>query len=168
MLKSRTLALFAFYTVLGLASAASAQTFPAGGGTLVGGERLRVPGCGRLGGAVSLDVALAANGAWTIDSGTDVYSGTSNALTRRLVLLTPDAASLAALEAELEQNASALCEEPVEISALNVNAALKLNKRQDRARLFVRARGTGTTESGDQGSGLYRLRAGGAWNPDNA
>jgi hypothetical protein len=163
MLKCRTLAPLAFCSLLALANAASAQFAPGEGGTLAGGERLRVPGCGRLGGAVTLDMTLAPDGAWAIDTGANQYTGTSNALAPRLIRLTLDADSLAALESKLESEATTLCEEPVTISSLNANAALKLNKRRNHARLFLRARAAGSTESGAEGSGLYRLRARGEW-----
>jgi hypothetical protein len=155
--------LLLFSGLLAFATAASAQFAPGEGGALAGGERLRIPGCGRLGGAVALDMTLAPDGAWTIDTGASQYGGTSSALTRRLLHLTFDAASLATLESKLESEAATLCEEPVTITALNANGALKLNKRRSHARLFLRARATGSTESGAEGSGLYRLRARGEW-----
>ena len=63
MLKNRIMAALAFLGFLALASAASAQTFPDGSGNLAGADRLRVPGCGRDGGPVSLAVTLGSNGA---------------------------------------------------------------------------------------------------------
>ncbi|HEU4429289.1 MAG TPA: hypothetical protein VFT98_11090 [Myxococcota bacterium] len=163
MLKRRIPTLLAVCASIVLASAASAQLAPGEGGTLFGGERLRVPGCGRLGGAVTLEMTLAPDGAWTIDSGANAYSGTSSGLAPRLIRLTLDTESLATLESKLESEATTLCEEPMTITALNANAALKLNKRRSHARLFLRARATGSTESGAEGSGLYRLRARGEW-----
>ena len=165
MLKNSCVAPLLLLGFLALASQASAQSVPDGSGTLTGGDRLRVPGCGRQGGPVSLDVTLAANGNWTATGSGATYSGTSTAMNGRVVRLTLDAASLAALEAALKTDASALCEEAVTISALNANAALMVNKRQDRARLFLHARGAGTTASGGEGNGLYRLRARGPWTP---
>jgi len=163
MLKPRISTLLAFCASFALATSASAQFAPGEGGTLIGGERLRVPGCGRLGGAVTLDMTLAPDGAWTIDTGANAYSGTSNPLAPRLIRLMFDAESLATLASKLEGEATTLCEEPVTIDSLDANAALKLNKRRDHARLFVRARASGSTESGAHGSGLYRLRARGQW-----
>jgi hypothetical protein len=163
MLDPRRLAPLALLGFLVLAAAANAQTVPDGSGTLAGGDRLRVPGCGRQAGPVRVDFALAANGGWTADLGAISYSGTSTQLGPRVARLTLDTASLAALETALETDASALCEEAVTINSLTTNAALLVNKRQTLARLLVGARATGSTASGAEGGGLYRLRAGGAW-----
>jgi hypothetical protein len=148
---------------LALAPPALAQFAPGEGGSLVGGDRLRVPRCGRQAGPIQADVTLDPSGAWSADLGAATYAGTSTAPTPRLRLLTLDAASLAALEASLEADATALCEEAVTIDALNVNAALKVNKRRDRARIYLRARALGSSASGTPGTGLYQLRAGGMW-----
>ena len=116
-----------------------AQTFPDGSGNLAGADRLRVPGCGRDGGPVSLAVTLGSNGAWTAAGGGASYSGTSTvsrgSYGRRVMRLTLDAASLAALETALEADASTLCEEAVTISSLTTRAVLKVNKRETRAKL---------------------------------
>jgi hypothetical protein len=162
MLKTSRIAPLALLGLLALAGQAAAQAVPAGSGTLNGGERLRVPGCGRDGGAVALDFALAANGAWSADTGAVTYTGTSTQLGPRLARLTLDAASLAALEAALESDASALCEEAVTISSLNPRAALLVSKRRTRAHLLLRVRAFGSA-GGEEGAGLYRLRARGAW-----
>jgi hypothetical protein len=165
MLKPRRLAPLALLGLLALATQASAQTIPAGAGTLDGGDRLRVPGCGRQGGPVSVDFALAADGAWTAAAGDETYSGSSTQLTPRLARLTLDAESAAELQDELASEASELCEQEVTIGALRHVAALKVSKRGDRARLHLRARAFGSGASGERGPGLYRLRAGGAWTP---
>lgn len=161
---SKRLALPALLGFLALATQASAQAVPDGAGALAGRDRLRVPGCGREAGPLSVDVTLAANGAWTADVGAVTYSGTSTQMNRRLALLTLDAGSLTALDTALEADASALCEEAVTISALTSNATLKVNKRQTRARLHFGVRATGSSASGD-GSGTYRIRARGDWTP---
>jgi len=163
----RLLAPLALLGLFALAAAANAQNALQGSGTLDGADRLRVPGCGRQGGPVALDLTLDPTGAWSLDDGTTTYTGTSTPLTRRVLRLTPDAASLAALEAKLESDASALCEETVTITSLHANAALKVNKRRDRAQLYVRVRGNGTTASGDDGTGLYQLGARGGWSPSS-
>jgi hypothetical protein len=163
MLDPRRLAPLALLGFLAVAAAANAQTVPDGGGTLAGGDRLRVPGCGRQAGPVSVDFALAANGDWTADLGAATYSGTSTQVGPRLARLTLDAASLAALETALETDASALCEETVTIDSLTTRAALVVSKRETRARLHLGARATGATVSGGEGAGLYLLRARGAW-----
>ena len=175
--------LFAPLAVLGLlalASTASAQTFPSGAGNLAGTERLSVPGCGRDGGLISVAltaqpfacvaggpslVAPCTGGAWTATIGASSYAGTGDAINERLARLTLDAASLAALEAALEADASALCEETVTITSLTANAAFKVNKRQTRAWLGLRARARGTNAGGDEGIALYTLRARGPWQP---
>ena len=167
MLKNRLLAPLAFLGFLALASAASAQTFPDGAGNLAGADRLRVPGCGRDGGPVSLAVTLGSNGAWTAAGGGASYSGTSTvsrgSYGRRVMRLTLDAASLAALETALEADASTLCEEAVTISSLTTRAVLKVNKRETRARIGLLARGVGTTAGGGDGNGIYGVRARGPW-----
>jgi hypothetical protein len=163
MLNPWRIAPLALLGFIAFAAAANAQTVPDGSGTLAGGDRLRVPGCGREAGPVSVDFALAANGAWTADLGATTYSGTSTQLGPRLARLTLDAASLAALETALETDASALCEETVTIDSLATRAALVVSKRQTRARLLFGARATGTSAGGGEGNGLYQLRAGGAW-----
>jgi hypothetical protein len=163
MLNRKTLlASLALLGSLALASGAAAQTLPAGNGTLAGGERIRVKGCGREAGPVTLGVSLAANGDWTITEGANTYTGTATATTNRLARLTPSAGTLALLETNLESEASGICEETVTISALTANGALKVNKRGDRARVFVLARGEGSSASGT-GRGSYRLRTRGAW-----
>jgi hypothetical protein len=163
-MRIRRLAPLALLGLLALATHASAQSVPDGSGTLAGRDRLHVPGCGREAGPLSLDVTLAANGAWTADAGATTYGGTSTQVNRRLALLTLDAGSLTALDAQLEADASDLCDETVTISALTTNAALKVNKRQTRARVHLGVRAMGSTASGD-GSGVYRIRARGAWTP---
>ena len=173
MLKNRPFASLAFVGLFALASTASAQSFPRGGGTLAGADRLGVPGCGRGGGLISAAVAAepyayasimpGPGGDWTATVGTTAYSGSGNAINDRLARLALDAASLAALRAALETGASTLCGEAVTISSLNANAALKLNKRQTHAWLGLRARGMGTTASGGEGNGRYALRARGPW-----
>lgn len=172
MSESRRFAPLAFLGLLALASAASAQTFPQGSGNLAGADRLRVPGCGRDGGPISAAitaqpyaclVAPCTGGTWTATIGAASYSGTGDALNERLTRLTLDAASLAALEAALEADASALCEEPVTISSLSANAALKVNKRQTHAWLGLRAHARGMNADGDEGIALYALRARGPW-----
>jgi hypothetical protein len=154
--------LFPLLASFALASSAAAQFAPGEGGTLTGGDRLRVPGCGRQAGPVSAAVTLAPKGDWSAAAGATTYTGTSTEQTPRLRRLTLDAPSLAALDANLEADASALCDDAVTVTALSTQAALKRNKRGDRARLFLRARATGAT-AGGSGTGLYRLRAGGQW-----
>ena len=167
--------------LLALAPAASAQTFPNGGGTLAGADRLLVPGCGRDGGLINVAVtaepfacvlggpglvAPCTGGAFTAAIGAVTYSGTGDAINDRLARLTLDAASLAALEAALEADASALCEEAVTIRSLTANAALKVNKRKTHAWLGLRARArgmSGSSGSGGEGSAIYALRARGPW-----
>jgi hypothetical protein len=178
MSKHRPFVLPAFLGLLALASAASAQTFPNGAGNLAGADLLRVPGCGRDGGLISIAltaepfacilggpglVAPCTGGAWTASTGAASYAGTGDAINERLARLTLDAASLAALEAALEAKASALCEEAVTISSLTANAALKVNKRQTHAWLGLRARARGMNAGGDEGIALYALRARGPW-----
>lgn len=170
MLKNRLVAPLAFLGLVSIASIASAQTFPDGGGNLAGADRLRVPGCGRDGGPTFLSVSLGSNGAWTAsvsDTPTGpavvTYSGTSTTVHGRIMRLTLDAASLAALETKLETDASALCEEAVTISALTTRAALKVNKRETHAWIGLRARGTGTIAGGGDGNGIYHVRARGPW-----
>jgi hypothetical protein len=171
MSKHRLIAPLAFLGLLALTSPASAQTFPQGGGNLAGADRLRVLGCGRDGSLISVAitaqpyaclVAPCTGGAWTATIGAATYSGTGDAINERIARLRLDAASLAALETVLEADASALCEEPVTISSLSANAALKVNKRQTRAWLGLRARARGMA-SGGEGVGSYALRARGPW-----
>ena len=173
MLKNRSFASLAFAGLLALASTASAQSFPRGGGSLAGADRLGVPGCGRDGGLISVAVTAepyvytsimpGSGGDWTATVGTTAYSGSGNAINDRLARLALDAASLAALKVALEAGASTLCGEAVTISSLNANAALKVNKRQTHAWLGLRARGKGTTATGGEGIARYALRARGPW-----
>ena len=172
MLKNRLVAPLAFLGFLALASAAGAQTFPDGGGNLAGAERLRVRGCGRDGGPLFLSVSLGSNGAWTAAASATptgpviaTYTGTSTTVHGRVMRLTLDATSLAALETALEADASTLCEEAVTISSLTTRAALKVNKRETRAWISLRARGMGTTAGGGDGNGIYGVRARGPWSP---
>ena len=163
-LVTRSLAL----AVFALATAASAQSFPDGNGTLLGGERLRVRGCGREASPISLNATLAANGNWTVVANGSTYTGTSTTRKGRLMRLTLDAGSLALLETNLEAFASDLCEETVTITSLSTRAAMKVSKRQTRARVFLRAEGAGTSASGEAGRGTYRIRARGPWTAVNA
>ncbi len=164
----RRFAPLALLGLLALATQASAQAVPDGAGTLAGRDRIRVPGCGRESGPINVDVTLAANGAWSADVGAVTYTGTSTQVNRRRARLTLDAGSLTALDTALEAEASAQCDEAVTISALTTRAALKVNKRQTRARLHFRVRATGSTVGGNEGSGTYRIRARGDWTPAGA
>jgi hypothetical protein len=155
------------WIVIGLlasAAAAQAQSAAQGIGSLSGGERLRVRGCGRSASPVTLAVTLNQAGAWSATEGSTTYTGTSTALSRRVLRLALDAASLAAFEAFLEAEASDLCDEAVTLSSLSAGGLLKLNKRETFARMRVRARGEGTSASGESGAAVYRLRVRGAWN----
>jgi hypothetical protein len=149
--------------ILGLflaASAAHAQV-PAGSGTLSGSERLKVKTCGKDGGAISIAFSFDANGAWTANVNGDVYSGTSST-TRRVAQLTLGSGSLALLDASLESFATDLCEEPVAVTSLSVTkATLKVNKRGTRAKLAMKAAGTGTGSV--TATGTYRIKASGSW-----
>lgn len=161
--------LVALLGALALAASAAAQSpLPQnplfGQADLAGGERLRVPGCGHMGGAVSFELLIGNDGAWTLDTGSEVYTGTSQRR-GRTALLTFDAASLGALEAALEADASTLCEEAVDITRLRTHAIAVINKRQTRAHFFWRAAARGTTASGDAGHGVYKARTRGAWTP---
>ena len=49
------------------------------------------------------------------------------------------------------------------ISSLTANAALKVNKRQTRAWIGLRARARGMNAASDEGIALYALRARGPW-----
>jgi surface antigen len=167
-------ALVLLLAALALASPASADA-PFGAATLSGGARLAMKSCGRSVDAVTLDFAIAPlacmgvlpcprDGVWTLDGGPVALAGTSHGGSRgaRLEL---DGASLAALESELEAQTSAMCGEPVDLSGLRTNAALVINKRHERARLFLRASAQTMTAGGEQGRALVRVRAGGVWMP---
>jgi hypothetical protein len=164
MKNPRLLTPFAFCSLLAFASAASAQPALQGDGTLMGAERLRVPHCGRQVRPVDLDVSLAPGGAWSIEQGATTYTGTfTSGPHGHAAHLTFDAASLATLQAKLESDASALCQESVTVDRLAMKAELVVSKRQTRAALRVRTRGFGMSASGHHGTGLYRLRALGTW-----
>ena len=146
---------------IGMSSAAIAQV-PAGSGTLSGGERLKVSGCGKESGGISVAFTLAANGSWTANVGGSMYAGTSTTA-GRVTTLTLSGPSLALLDGSLEDWASDLCDDDVTVSSLTITQAqLKVGKRGDRAKLQVKARGTGTSSEGS-GDGKYRLKATGAW-----
>jgi len=155
----KLIALAAF--VLAIATAASAQV-PAGSGTLAGGDRLKVEGCGKDSGAISVAFTLGGNGTWTANVAGDVYGGSSTT-SGRVTSLTFDAASQSLLDSALEEAASDLCEDDVTINSLTLTQAkLKVSKRGDRAKLQVKARGTGVSSEGS-GNGKYRLKATGTW-----
>ncbi len=151
--------------VLGvLAASASAQTAPAGSGTLSGGQRIGASGCGNDTSSASVTVNLAANGVFSANANGDTYAGTSTT-SGRVTSLSLDAGSLFLLEAVLEDDATDLCAESIDITSLSVTqATLKVNKRQTAAKLQVKARGNGTSTSGS-GTGKFRLTASGPWQP---
>jgi hypothetical protein len=145
-----------------LATNANAQTVPAGSGTLTGKQRIGASGCGNDSGSASVTVNLAADGTFSANANGDTYAGTSTTM-GRVTRLSLDAGSLFLLEAVLEDDASALCDEAVDITALTpTQAMLKVNKRQTAAKLQVKANATGTSTSGS-GRGKFRLTAVGAW-----
>ncbi|MBM4382106.1 MAG: hypothetical protein FJ091_01930 [Deltaproteobacteria bacterium] len=149
--------------LLATAGAANAQTGAQGIGTLSGGERLGVRGCGRTASPVTLAVTLNQAGAWSANDGTTTLTGTATALSRPVLSLTLDSASLAAFETALESEASDLCDEAVAISSLRVRSVLKINKRETFAKMRAHAVGQGTSASGS-GAVQYKLRVRGAWN----
>jgi len=147
-----------------LAASANAQTVPAGSGTLTGSQRIGVSGCGNDSGPVSVMVNLAANGTFSADANGDTYAGTSSMMgsANRLSM---DMGSRFLLESVLEDDASVLCGETVDITSLSLTqATLKVNKRQTAAKLQVKAGATGTSTSGT-GTGKFRLTAVGPWTP---
>jgi hypothetical protein len=145
-----------------VSSAAFAQV-PAGSGTLTGSDRVKASGCGGETSSLSVAFTLAANGTWTADVDGEVFAGTSSNA-GRVARLTFDGASLALLEAGLEDSAIELCEDDtIEIDSLTVTQAmLKVNKRGDRAKLQIKARASGTSSEGS-GTGKFRAKATGAW-----
>jgi hypothetical protein len=147
---------------LELAGAASAQT-PVGEGSFHGARLLKVKNCGRSAGPVSFDFAIDAGGAWTLDTGSNLYTGTASG-NRRVARLVPDASSLATLESVLESGAGALCGEPVDLSSLHPLAVLKVSKRQTRARLFARVGASAETAT-RHGRAVFKVRTRGAWMP---
>jgi len=155
------------FLVLGLAvlaASANAQTVPAGSGTLTGKQRIGASGCGNDSGPVSVTVNLDANGAFSTNVNGDTYAGTSTTM-GRVTRLTLDMGSQFLLEAVLEDDASVLCDEAVDITSLTpTQAMLKVNKRQTAAKLQVKANATGTSTSGS-GRGKFRLTAVGPWTP---
>jgi len=145
-----------------LAASANAQTVPAGSGTLTGKQRIGASGCGNDSGPTSVVVNLAANGTFSANANGDTYAGTSTTM-GRVTRLTLDMGSQFLLESVLEDDASNLCEEAVDITSLTVTqATLKVNKRQTAAKLQVKANGTGTSTSGS-GRGKFALKAVGPW-----
>jgi hypothetical protein len=145
-----------------LAASANAQTVPAGSGTLTGSQRIGASGCGNDSDSVSVTVNLAANGTFSANANGDTYAGSSTTM-GRVTRLSLDAGSRFLLEDVLEDDATVLCEEAVDITSLTpTQATLKVNKRQTAAKLQVKASGTGTSTSGS-GKGKFRLTAVGPW-----
>jgi hypothetical protein len=145
-----------------LAASANAQTVPAGSGTLTGSQRIGVSGCGNDSGPTSVTVNLAANGTFSANANGDTYAGTSTMM-GSVTRLTMDMGSQFLLESVLEDDATVLCGETVDITSLSLTqATLKVNKRQTAAKLQIKAGATGTSTSGS-GKGKFRLTAVGAW-----
>jgi hypothetical protein len=149
----------------GLASAAHAQTVPAGSGTLGFKEKLATS-CGSFADVGTMDVVLFANETWTADTPAGDFGGTLTPLDTkgRSWRLDFDGGSLAAYEAYLEDQATMICSSPVSISDLVVELVVKLGKGNTTATATLKAQATGVAAI-FSGRGKHQIEAKGAFQP---
>lgn len=164
MRTSQRLASFA----LAFALAAPASALIDNSGSFAGSERLQVRGCGLHARTVSGDYVFSngfyQGGAFTLNVGGSLYTGTYRVEAPHALRFSFDAASLAAFQAALEAGATSLCGDSTTLAELAAGGVLVLNKRGDRARLFLRAR----ARTSDGKPALYRLRGAGPFGcPDD-
>jgi hypothetical protein len=152
-------ALFAF------ASAAHAQSVPAGSGTLPFKEKLKTP-CGGFADAGTLVLVLNANETWSAEAPAGNFAGTMTPLDARgrSWRLDFDGPSLAAYEAYLEDEATDLCSSPVSISNLALSLVVKMGKNGTQASATLKASATGVAAL-FAGNGKHQLEAKGAFSP---
>ncbi|HEU4429575.1 MAG TPA: hypothetical protein VFT98_12520 [Myxococcota bacterium] len=162
MMRSMVVCLaFAFASTSALAQVAGEGDFS--GDT----AKLRARGCGKDRVGAFGEWALLGDGSWTgtVDSvvtlsGTHIAQGSSN----RIARLTFDAESKLAFDAALEAWATGICTVPVTLDAPSAitHFNVKLNKRRTRAKLTLRAVGTGSTSEGSS-AGRFKAIVRGPW-----
>jgi hypothetical protein len=151
--------------LIACAGAAHAQTVPAGSGTLPFKAKLATS-CGGFTDTGTLTVALFANETWSADTPAGDFSGPLTPLDTkgRSWRLDFDGGSLAAYEAYLEDQATAICSSPVSISDLVVELVVKMGKGNATASATLKAKATGVAAL-FAGSGKHQLKAKGVFQP---
>ncbi len=146
-----------------IASAAVAQTFPAGSGALNTRGTFRVGGCDR--------VPFRGNGMYTLDAaGVLTEVGPTPILSTlapqgssgRVFSASFDAANLLIIDDILEQTADLLCDTAFTLTSSQITESFKLNKRGTRAKIQQRATFSGTTAFGSH-NGFFKAIDRGAW-----
>jgi hypothetical protein len=150
---------------LAVAAVASAQTVPAGMGTLSGKGKIKAKGCGHDKGELSFFVELFTDGDWLIiDEDDTEYTGTSEQH-GKVSELTPDAGSLALIRSKLEGDVSDLCQTEVTATSIDLRKAqLKVSKRGTTAKLQMKVKGEGTSGEGS-GKASTQVKVDGDWGP---
>lgn len=146
-----------------LASAAFAQSFPAGSGNLNTRGTFRVGGCDRA--------PFTANGMYTLDAaGVLTEVGATPILSTlapqgssgRVFSVSFDAVNLLIIDDILEQTADLLCGTAFTLTSSQITESFKLNKRGTRAKIQQRATFSGTTVFGSH-NGFFKSIDRGRW-----
>lgn len=144
---------------------ASAQ-FIAGGGTLVGKEKLAVKKCGRDRTDVALVTVFSDDGTWSAwMNGIDLYTGSYVPIGESGSKFDVDfgSSSLVDFIDAIEDGAGELCRRSVTaMSEEKSKFVLKLNKKRTRGKIILKYRFTGVA-AGEYGKGKYSLKVKGAW-----
>ena len=146
-----------------IASAAVAQTFPAGSGAFNSRGRFRVSGCGKVPFSGSGMYTLDAAGVLTEVGPTPILSTLApQGSSGRVFSASFDGANLAIIDDILEQGASLLCDAAFTLTSSQITESFKLNKRGTRAKILQRATFSGTTSFGSH-NGFFKSIDRGAW-----
>jgi hypothetical protein len=146
-----------------VASAAVAQSFPAGSGTLNTRGTFRVSRCDRVPFSGSGMYTLDAAGVLTEVGATPILSTLApEGSSGRVFSASFDAANIAIVNGILEQNAGLLCGTAFTLASSQITESFKLNKRGTRAKIQQRATFLGTTAFGSH-RGIFKAIDRGAW-----
>ena len=145
------------------AAKASAQTFPAGQGTLNARVKIAVQGCDKVKDSGPVTYTVDAAGVFVEDPlnpivGSLVPQGSSG----RVFSVTFDTTNTTLIGTLLAGYAGQLCNDTYAMSSLQVSASLKLNKRSTRAVVRQLASFSGTTSTGTH-PGSFKSKDKGAW-----
>jgi len=158
----------AMRVTLGLVLALAAGTAYAQneGGDLFGKEKAKVQRCGAAKDFVSWDVVLQPTGAWSMNDGVNVFTGTSVATGKGGKRdLSFDAPSLGLFISVLESRASSECGVAIVVSASEQKKfQLKVNKNATKAKVKLSYKFLGSG-GGQTGKGKYAGSAKGVWGP---
>jgi len=145
-----------------MASSAEAQL--GGIGTASGTDKLRVKGCGKGKAPAAFNFTVSDDGTWFArDEEGYFFSGGYSAVSAKKFDLRFDSGSEALFVANLENVASSLCGQGVNVtSAVRQKFFLKVNKKRTKAKVRAKYSLTGTA-GGEPGTAKYILKAAGPY-----